>query len=104
MSVPREPSRDGWERELADMAAHLVAQGAAFAAGHRATEPPVRRLGRTEDLGPLPERLRPRAEALLVATRALEGAVSEARASLVVAIRQAERSGRRAAAYVDASA
>jgi hypothetical protein len=101
---PRQgATTEAWAAELDAMEAHLAAQRAAFSA--RGPEAPaVRHPTPPEVLGPLPEELRGRAEALLAATRALEGSVAEARASLVVAVRAAERTGRRAAAFVDARA
>ncbi|MGC8463031.1 MAG: hypothetical protein ACP5P9_05105 [Acidimicrobiales bacterium] len=92
-----------WAAELDAMEAHLADQRAAFAS-RGAAAPAVRHPTPLEELGPLPEELRGRAEALLAATRALEGSVAEARASLVAAVRSAERTGRRAAAFVDAQA
>ncbi len=94
---------EAWAAELDAMEAHLAAQRVAFAS-RGAEAPAERRPTPLDELGPLPEELRGRAEALLAATRALEGSVSEARASLVVAVRAAERTGRRAAAFVDAQA
>ncbi len=92
-----------WAAELDAMEAHLASQRAAFAA-RGAQAPAVRDPTPPDVLGPLPVELRGRAEELLAATRALEGSVAEARASLVAAVRAAERTGRRAAAFVDARA
>jgi len=92
-----------WAAELDAMEAHLASQRAAFAS-RGASVPAVRHPTPLDELGPLPEELRGRAEALLAATRALEGSVAEARASLVAAVRSAERTGWRAAAFVDARA
>lgn len=97
------PAPEAWEAELDAMEAHLAAQRTAFAA-RGGEAPAVRHPAPLAELGPLPEELRGRAESLLAATRALEGSVAEARASLVAAVRAAERSGRRAAAFVDARA
>jgi hypothetical protein len=100
---PRRHSHDAWRQELTDMEEHLRAWRAAFAS--RSAAAPDPRVPRPlQELGPLPEELAAQAELLLIATRALEWEVSERRASLAVAVRHAGRPGRRAAAYVDASA
>jgi len=83
------------------MEAHLAAQREAFSF-RDAAYPPARTPGGPDELGPLPEDLRRRAEALLRATRALEGEVADARASVGRALRHARGTARRPAAYVDA--
>ena len=91
----------GWVRELEAMEAYLDAQREAFS--YRDVErPPLRAPNALSQLGPLPESLRPRAEQLLRATRAFEGEIVDARASVATALRSAERGRRTRAAYVDA--
>jgi hypothetical protein len=83
------------------MEAYLANQREAFR--YRDTDrPPTRQSQSVEDLGPLPQALRPRAESLLRATRAFEGELAEARASVGSALRHATRSRRPRAAYYDA--
>jgi hypothetical protein len=90
-----------WRRELEAMEAYLGAQREAFS--YRDVErPPLRPPTALEELGPLPESLRARAEELLRATRAFEGEIVDARASVATALRHAERGRRQRAAYVDA--
>ncbi len=92
-----------WVRELEAMEAYLSAQREAFS--YRDVErPPLRVPSDLDQLGPLPESLRSRAEALLRATRAFEGEMVDARASVATALRSAERGRRQRAAYVDARA
>jgi hypothetical protein len=92
---------EAWERELDAMEAYLSAQREAFS--YRDTERPPRREPTPLDrLGPLPDALRARAEQLLRATRAFEGEVTDARASVAAALRHAPRGRRLPAAYVDA--
>jgi hypothetical protein len=91
-----------WERELDDMEAYLETEREAFI--RRAGGGSTRGARSVEELGPLPDRLRARAEALLSATRAFEGEVRDARASLAGLSRHAERPVRKVAAYVDARA
>jgi hypothetical protein len=101
------PSADAahaaWTSELEAMEAYLSAQREAFS--YRDVErPPLRDPCALDQLGPLPESLRPRAEELLRATRAFEGEMVDARASVATALRHAERGRRQRAAYVDARA
>jgi hypothetical protein len=92
---------EAWVRELDAMEAYLNAQRDAFS--YRDVErPPLRVPGTTAQLGPLPESLRSRAEELLRATRAFEGEIVDARASVATALRSTERGRRQRAAYVDA--
>ncbi len=90
-----------WVSELEAMEAYLSAQREAFS--YRDVErPPLREPSALDQLGPLPESLRPRAEQLLRATRAFEGEIVDARSSVAAALRSAERGRRTRAAYVDA--
>ena len=83
------------------METYLSAQREAFS--YRDVErPALRAPSALAQLGPLPEALRPRAEQLLRATRAFEGEIVDARASVATALRSAERGRRTRAAYVDA--
>jgi hypothetical protein len=92
-----------WARELDAMEAYLGAQRDAFS--FRDVERPAPRdPSPIDQLGPLPDALRARAEALLRATRAFEGEVTDARASVATALRHADRSVRTSPAYVDARA
>jgi hypothetical protein len=79
-----------WEHELDAMEACLDAHREAFSY-RKVTLPPPRRPSAPEELGPLPDELRPRAERLLRATQAFEGEVADARASVVRALRHAGR-------------
>jgi hypothetical protein len=92
-----------WERELEEMERYLAAQREAFSSRDVA-RPPERRPTAPGELGPLPDDLRPRAEALLRATRAFEGEVTDARASVSAALRSVRRTRRSRAAYIDARA
>lgn len=87
----------GWEDEFDEMEAHLNGQRAALAAG--GARPPI--YVTLPDLGPLPEALRPRAEALLAATIALEGQVIDSRDALRAALRAAYPTGAPPPAYLD---
>jgi hypothetical protein len=92
---------EAWTSELELMEAYLSAQREAFA--YRDVErPSLRDPSALHELGPLPESLRPRVEELLRATRAFEGEIVDARASVATALRHAERGRRQRAAYVDA--
>ena len=93
--------RSDWERELDAMESYLCAHREAFA--YRDVERPIERMPTPLDtLGPLPETLRSRAEGLLRASRAFEGEVASARASVGTALRHVSRTATRvAAAYVD---
>jgi hypothetical protein len=94
------PDHAPWVSELDAMEAYLSAQRDAFA--YRDVErPSLRAPSALDELGPLPESLRPRAEELLRATRAFEGEIVDARASVATALRHAERGSRQRAAYVD---
>lgn len=85
------------------MESYLNAQREAFS--YRDVErPALREPSPLDELGPLPEALRPRAQELLRATRAFEGEVADARASVATALRHASRPRRQRAAYVDARA
>jgi len=102
-SESRSPQGDdaGWVRELDAMEAYLNAQRDAFS--YRDVErPPLRSPSALDQLGPLPESLRSRAEELLRATRAFEGEIVDTRASVAVALRSAQRGRRQRAAYIDA--
>jgi hypothetical protein len=90
-----------WEHELDAMEAYLDAHREAFS--YRDVDrPPLRRPAPLAALGPLPDALRPRAEALLRDTRAFEGEVADARASVARALRHVGLARR--AHYVDARA
>jgi hypothetical protein len=91
---------ESWQRELEAMERYLSAEREAFAF-RDVDRPPPRQPTEPRELGPLPEALRPRAEALLRATRAFEGEVADARASVGTALRHVERSRPVVAAYVD---
>jgi hypothetical protein len=96
-------THDAWEHELDAMEAYLDAHREAFS--YRDVDrPPLRRPPPLDALGPLPDALRPRAEALLWATRAFEGEVADARASVATALRHVGLARRARAAYVDARA
>ena len=98
---PGSANLEAWTSELEAMEAYLSAQREAFA--YRDVErPSLRAPSALHELGPLPESLRPRAEELLRATRAFEGEIVDARASVATALRHAERGRRQRAAYVDA--
>jgi hypothetical protein len=100
---PASSDHAAWVSELEAMEAYLSAQREAFA--YRDVErPSLRAPSALTELGPLPESLRPRAEELLRATRAFEGEIVDARASVATALRHAERGRRPLAAYVDARA
>jgi hypothetical protein len=100
-SAGTESSLEAWERELDAMEAYLANHREAFM--YRDTErPPAREPLAPADLGPLPEALRARAESLLRATRAFEGELVDARASVSSALRHATRGRRPRAAYYDA--
>jgi hypothetical protein len=99
----REAAHRAWCRELEAMEAYLAAQREAFA--YRDVErPALREPASLEQLGPLPDSLRVRAQELLRATRAFEGEIVDARASVATAMRHADRGRRQRAAYVDAQA
>lgn len=101
--APESPEYADWTRELEAMEAYLRAQRDAFS--YRDVERPARRdPSALDQLGPLPESLRARAEELLRATRAFEGEIVDARASVATALRHIERGRRQRAAYVDARA
>jgi hypothetical protein len=94
------PSRETWLHELQAMEDHLKAHRAALE--NRDVQPPAPRQPRSAaELGPLPDDLRTRVEEILIATRALEGTVAEARGALAVSMRQAERRARRSSSYLD---
>jgi hypothetical protein len=95
-------THDAWEHELDAMEAYLDAHREAFS--YRDVDrPPLRRPPPLDALGPLPDALRPRAEALLWATRAFEGEVAGG-ASVATALRHVGLARRARAAYVDARA
>jgi hypothetical protein len=97
--VTHEP----WAHELDAMEAYLDAHREAFS-DRDVDRPPLRRPPPLGGLGPLPDALRPRAEALLGATRAFEREVADARASVATALRHIGLARRARAAYVDARA
>ena len=96
-------NHEAWVRELDAMEAYLDAHREAFSFRdvHR---PPLRRPPSLDELGPLPEALRPRAEGLLRATRAFEGEVADARASVARALRHVGRARRERSGFLDAHA
>ncbi len=91
MTDPEErATHAAWERELDAMEAYLDAHREAFS--YRDVDrPPLRRPSPLDALGPLPDALRPRAEALLQATRVFEEELAEPRASVARALRHVRR-------------